>query len=119
MLIVSHARYCEMLDRAHKEHFAYPAINVSTVDTMNAAIEGLALAESDGFVQVSLEAGTHTSGNLGDSVLGSITLAEHAHRVVERYDINIELHTDHCTTNNIDSFLEPWIAEPELQLTHL
>ena len=111
MPIVNHSRYCEMLDRAHKEHFAYPAINVSTVDTMNAAIEGLAQAESDGFVQVSLGAGTHTSGNLGDSVLGSITLAEHAHRVAERYDINIALHTDHCTTDNIDSFLEPLIAE--------
>jgi fructose-bisphosphate aldolase class II len=111
MPIVTHARYCEMLDRAHKEHFAYPAINVSTVDTMNAAIEGLAQAESDGFVQVSLGAGTHTSGNLGDSVLGSITLAEHAHRVAERYDVNIALHTDHCTTDNIDSYLEPLIAE--------
>ena len=48
--IVSHSHYCEMLVRAHKENFAYPAINVSTVDTMNAAIEGIALAESDGFV---------------------------------------------------------------------
>lgn len=111
MPIVNYARYCEMLDRAHREHFAYPAINISTVDTMNAAIEGLAAAESDGIVQVSLGAGSHTSGNLGDSVLGAITLAEHAHRVADRYDVNIALHTDHCTTDHIDDFLKPLIEE--------
>lgn len=111
MPIVNHARYCEMLDRAHKEHFAYPAINISSIDTLNAAIEGLAKAKSDGFIQVSLGGGSHTSGNLGDSVLGAITLAEHAHRVAEHYDINVALHTDHCTTENIEDFLEPLIAE--------
>jgi len=111
MPIVDYARYCDMLDRAHNEHFAYAAINVSSIDTMNAAIEGLAAANSDGIVQVSLGGGAHTSGNLADSVLGSITLAEHAHRVAEGYDINIALHTDHCTTENVDGFLKPLIAE--------
>jgi fructose-bisphosphate aldolase, class II len=111
MPIVDYARYCEMLDRAHNENFAYPAINISTIDTMNAAIEGLADAKSDGIVQVSIGAGTHSSGNVGDSVLGSITLAEHAHRVAERYDVNIALHTDHCTTDHIDDFLVPLIEE--------
>ena len=111
MPIVNYERYCEMLDRAHAEHFAYPAINISTVDTMNAAIEGLVAANSDGFIQVSIGAGTHSSGNLADSVLGSITLAEHAHRVADRYDVNIALHTDHCTTDKIDDFLVPLIDE--------
>ncbi len=111
MPIVNYMQYCEMLDRAHREHFAYPAINIGTIDTMNAAIEGLAKAKSDGIVQVSIGAGTHSSGDLGDSILGSITLAEHAHRAAERYDINIALHTDHCTTDHIDDFLEPLIAE--------
>ncbi|HAA75276.1 TPA: class II fructose-bisphosphate aldolase [Candidatus Latescibacteria bacterium] len=111
MPIVNYERYCEMLDRAHAEHFAYPAINISTIDTMNAAIEGLVAANSDGIVQVSIGAGTHSSGNLADSVLGSITLAEHAHRVADRYDVNIALHSDHCTTDNIDDFLVPLIDE--------
>ena len=102
MPIVNYTQYCEMLDRAHRERFAYPAINISTIDTVNAAIEGLAKVKSDGIVQASIGAGTHSSGDLGDSILGSITLAEHAHRAAERYD---------CTTDHIDDFLEPLIAE--------
>ncbi|MDA0710378.1 MAG: class II fructose-bisphosphate aldolase, partial [bacterium] len=111
MPIVDYKRYWDMLDRAHKGHFAYPAINTSSIDTVNAAIEGFVAAKSDGIVQVSTGGGAHSSGNLGDSVLGAISLAEHAHRVASRYDVNIALHTDHCTTDKISSFLKPLIQE--------
>jgi len=109
--IVDHQRYVEMLDRAHKEKFAYPAINITTTDTVNAAIEGFAAAKSDGIIQVSTGGGAHASGNLKDMVLGAISLAEHTHRVAEKYDVNIALHTDHCQPGKIDSFLKPLIAE--------
>jgi fructose-bisphosphate aldolase class II len=111
MPIVNFERYCEMLDKAHSENYAYPAINISNIDTLNAAIEGFVEAGSDGLVQVSTGAGDHASGNLKDMVLGAISLAEHAHRIAIRYDVNIALHTDHCTTDKVDTFLKPLIAE--------
>lgn len=111
MPIVNYQRYCQMLDKAKKEGYAYPAINITTMDTVNAAIEGFAEAKSDGIIQVSTGGGQHASGNLKDMVLGGISLAEHAHRVAEKYDVNIALHTDHCQPGKVDSFLKPLIAE--------
>lgn len=100
-----------MLDKALAEGYAYPAINVLEVATLNAAIEGFAAARSDGIVQISVAAGAHTSGALKDPVLGAITLAEHARRLADRYDINVAIHTDHCPTEKVDAFLKPLIAE--------
>ena len=111
MPIVDYAKYCEMLDKAQNENYAYPAINISSTDTLNAAIEGFAEAKSDGIIQVSTGGGAHASGNLKDEVMGAISLAEHAHRVAAGYDINIALHTDHCQPGKVDSFLKPLIAE--------
>ncbi|HCK99698.1 MAG TPA: class II fructose-bisphosphate aldolase [Candidatus Marinimicrobia bacterium] len=111
MPVVDHKKYVAMLEKAQEEKFAYPAINVSSSDTLNAAIEGFAAANSDGIIQVSTGGGAHTSGNLKDMVLGSIILAEQAHHIAAKYDINIALHTDHCQTDKIDSFLKPLIAE--------
>jgi fructose-bisphosphate aldolase class II len=111
MPVVTFQRYCEMLDRALKEGYAYPAINVLEITTLNAAIEGFAAAKSDGIVQISVAAGVHTSGAVKDAVLGAVTLAEHAHRLAEKYDVNIVVHTDHCPTEKVDAFLKPLIAE--------
>ena len=77
---VGFERYREMLDNAAAEKYALPAINVLEVATLNAAIEGFAAAESDGIIQITPAAGLHTSGALGDPVLGAVTLAEHAPR---------------------------------------
>jgi fructose-bisphosphate aldolase class II len=111
MPIVDYERYCQMLDKAKTGRYAYPAINVTTTDTANAAIEGFAKAGSDGIVQVSIGGGAHASGNLKDSVLGAISLADHTRRVADRYDVNIALHTDHCQPDKVDSFLRPLIDE--------
>ena len=111
MPIVDFKRYCEMLDRAKAGKFAYPAINVSSNETTNAALEGFAEAKSDGFIQVSTGAGEFASGSIKDAVLGAICIADHARRVAERCDVNIALHTDHCVPEKVDSFLRPLIAE--------
>ncbi len=111
MPVVDYAGYCKMLDNAKKEGYAYPAINITTTDTVNAAIEGFAASKSDGMIQVSTGGGAHASGNLKDMVLGAISLAEHCHRVADHYDVNIALHTDHCQADKIESFLHPLIAE--------
>lgn len=111
MPIVDYKTYCAMLDKAKKEKYAYPAINVTMSDTMVAAIEGFAKAKSDGIIQVSTGGGQHMSGSLKDMVLGAICLAEYAHKIAAHYDVNIALHTDHCQPGKVDSFLKPLIAE--------
>ena len=111
MPTATYSSYCRMLDRARQGEFAYPAINVSSTDTANAAVEGFARARSDGIVQVSIGGGAHASGTLKDSVLGAITLAEHVRRVADRHEVTVALHTDHCQPDKVDSFLRPLIAE--------
>lgn len=113
MPVVDYKRYCEMLDRAKNEKYAYPAINVSQTDTANAAIEGFAAAKSDGIIQVSTGGGEHCTGNLKDMTLGAILLADHIRAIADRYDVNIALHTDHCQPGKVDKFLVPLIEETE------
>jgi fructose-bisphosphate aldolase class II len=103
--------YAEMLDRAKAGAFAYPAINVTSSQTLNAAIRGFAEAESDGIVQVSTGGAEYLSGpTVKDMVLGAQALAEYAHHVAKAYDVNIALHTDHCPKNKLDGFLRPLVA---------
>lgn len=111
MPAVDHATYVRMLDRALSGGFAYPAINVLELTSLNAAIEGFEAAQSDGIIQISVAAGMHASGPAKDPVLGAITLAEHARRVAERAGVHVAVHTDHCPTGKVDSFLKPLIAE--------
>jgi fructose-bisphosphate aldolase, class II len=111
MPVVDHTGYCRMLDAARAGTYAYPAINVTSTDTANAAIEGFVAAKSDGIIQVSIGGGAHASGDLKDSVVGAISLAEHVHRVAARHSVNIALHTDHCQPGKVDSFLRPLIEE--------
>ena len=103
--------YADMLDRAKAGSFAYPAINVSSSQTLNAAIRGFAEAGSDGIVQVSTGGAEYLSGpTVKNMVTGSIALAQFAHEVAKNYDVNIALHTDHCPKNKLDGFVRPLIA---------
>jgi len=111
MPIVDYPRYCEMLDRAKEGQFAYPAINISSNETINAALEGFAQANSDGIIQVSTGAGEFASGSVKDMVLGSISLVNHAQLMAAKYDVNIAIHTDHCVPEKVDTFMIPLIEE--------
>ncbi|NIO15601.1 MAG: class II fructose-bisphosphate aldolase [Deltaproteobacteria bacterium] len=114
MPVADYRVYCEMLDRAQENDYAYPAINVTSLVTANAVLRGLAEARSDGIIQVSTGGGSFASGlSLGDMVLGAISIAEHVHRAAERYDIYVALHTDHCTADKLESFVIPLIEETE------
>jgi len=100
--------YAEMLDRAKKGKFAYPAINVSSSQTLNAALAGFAEAESDGIIQVSWGGANYMSGpTVNNLVSGTVALAEYAHVVAENYPVNIALHTDHCPPPRLDDWLRP------------
>ncbi|GAA1241478.1 class II fructose-bisphosphate aldolase [Prauserella halophila] len=102
--------YAEMLDRAKQGEFAYPAINVTSSETVNAAIRGFAEAESDGIIQFSTGGAEFASGQkVKDMVTGSKALAEFAHVVAEKYDVNVALHTDHCPKDKLDGFVRPLI----------
>src|SRR5919112_655166 len=100
--------YAEMLDKAKQNAFAYPAINVSSSQTLNAAIRGFAEAGSDGIVQVSTGGAEYLSGStIKNMVTGAVALAEYAHVVAQSYDVNIALHTDHCPKDKLDGFVRP------------
>ncbi|MEM9251573.1 MAG: class II fructose-bisphosphate aldolase [Planctomycetota bacterium] len=114
MPIADYATYCKMLDNAYEHQFAYPAINVSSMVTANAALKAFADLDSDGIIQVSTGGGKFASGLVnGDMVMGAISLAEHIHRVAANLKINVALHTDHCQPGNVDDFLIPLIEESE------
>ena len=100
--------YREMLDRAKREGFAYPAINVSSSQTLNAAIRGFAEAGSDGIIQVSTGGAEYFSGsNVKDMVTGALAMSAFAHEIAKKYDVNIALHTDHCPKDKLDGFVRP------------
>ncbi|HKS45585.1 MAG TPA: class II fructose-bisphosphate aldolase [Amycolatopsis sp.] len=102
--------YAEMLDRAKGGEFAYPAINVTSSETLNAALRGFADAESDGIIQVSTGGAEFASGTrVKDMVTGATALAEFAHVVAEKYPINVALHTDHCPKDKLDGYVIPLI----------
>ena len=112
MPIANHETYCEMLDNAQQNGFAYPAINVSSMTTANAALRAFAEAKSDGIIQVSTGGGEFASGQaVKNGALGAISLAQHLHLMAEQYPVQIALHTDHCQPKKVDSFLRPLIAE--------
>lgn len=102
--------YAEMLDKAKSSEFAYPAINVTSSETLNAALRGFAEAESDGIIQVSTGGSEFASGTkVKDMVTGATALAEYAHVVAAKYPVNIALHTDHCPKDKLDGFVRPLI----------
>lgn len=100
-----------MLDAAQKGNYAYPAINVTSITTLNGALKAFADSKSDGIIQVSTGGGEFASGlSVKDMALGAIVLAEAAHILAERYDILVALHTDHCQPSKVEKFLKPLIA---------
>jgi fructose-bisphosphate aldolase class II len=111
MPIATPETYAQMLDRAKTGAFAYPAINVTSSQTLNAALRGFADAESDGIIQVSTGGAEYLSGpTVKDMVAGASALAAFAYEVARNYDVQIALHTDHCPKNKLDGFVRPLLA---------
>ncbi|MFC5995975.1 class II fructose-bisphosphate aldolase [Pseudonocardia hispaniensis] len=103
--------YSQMLDNAKSGGYAFPAINVTSSETLNAALRGFAEAESDGIIQVSTGGAEFLSGTkVKDMVTGSTAFAEFAHVVAAKYPVNVALHTDHCPKDKLDGFVRPLLA---------
>ena len=101
--------YAQMLDRAKQQGFAYPSINVTSSQTLNAALRGFAEAESDGIVQISTGGAEYLSGSVKDMVTGASALAEFARVVAAKIPVNIALHTDHCPKDKLDGYMRPLV----------
>lgn len=111
MAIATPEVYAEMIDRAKAGKFAYPAVNVTSSQTLTAALQGFAEAESDGIIQVSVGGAEYASGStIKDRVAGTRALAAYAAEVAKSYPVTIALHTDHCTKQNLDSWVRPLLA---------
>lgn len=106
--------YAEMFQKAREGRFAYPAINVTSSQTVNAALQGFAEAESDGIIQISTGGAEYASGQkVKDMVTGAVALADYAREVAKKYSINIGLHTDHCPKDKLDTYVRPLLAVSE------
>lgn len=114
MPVASYEQYCTMLESAYKKKYAYPAVNVASIEAANAALAGFAEAQSDGIIQISIGGGEHASGQMvKDSAMGAVSLANHIHLLAERYNVFIALHTDHCRPEKLESFFYPLLKETE------
>src|SRR5690625_5132779 len=116
MAIATPEIYAEMIDRAKAGRFAYPAVNVSSSQSLIAALRGFAEAESDGIIQVSVGGAEYFSGaTVKDRVPGSLAFAAFAHEVAKNYPVNIALHTDHSARENLDPWVRPLHANEAAQ----
>jgi len=109
--IATPEKYAEMLATAKERGFAFPAINVSSSQTLNAALAGFAEAGSDGIVQISTGGAEYLSGaTIKNMVAGSTAFAAYAAEVAKSYPVNVALHTDHCPKDRLDGFVRPLLA---------
>ncbi len=108
MPVATPAQYGAMIDAAQKGNYAYPAVNITSITTINAALKAFADSKSDGIIQVSTGGGEFASGlGVKNAAFGAIVLAEATHILAEKYDVLVALHTDHCHPAKVDSFLKP------------
>jgi fructose-bisphosphate aldolase class II len=111
MPIATPEKYRDMLKAAGQGRFAFPAINVTGSESLNAALTGFSEAESDGIIQISTGGGEFLSGSkVKEMALGARALAGFAHAVAERYPINVALHTDHCQPDKVDAYVRPLLV---------
>jgi fructose-bisphosphate aldolase, class II len=100
--------YAQMFDRAKEHGFAYPSVNVTSSQTLNAALRGFAEASSDGIVQISTGGADYLSGQqVKDMVTGAVALAQFARTVAPKYPVHVALHTDHCPKDKLDTYMRP------------
>jgi len=117
MPIATPEQYAEMLDRAKAGGFAYPAINVSSSQTINAVLQGLTEAGSDGIIQVTTGGADYFAGqSVKARASGALAFAAFATEAAKNYPITVALHTDHCPKDALDGFVMPLIEASEAQV---
>jgi fructose-bisphosphate aldolase class II len=110
-MIATPEQYARMLDRAKAGGFAYPSVNVTSTQTLNAALQGFTEAGSDGIVQVSVGGAEYLSGTtVKSAVTGAVALAQVARELAANHPGLVVLHTDHCPPGRVDDYLRPLLA---------
>jgi fructose-bisphosphate aldolase class II len=99
-----------ILDAAAAGGYALPAVNVTSSQTLNAALRGFAEAGSDGIVQVTVGGAEYWSGAAKDPHAGARGMALLAHELAATCPVGIIVHTDHCPPGDVDRFLRPLLA---------
>ncbi|MBK4347292.1 class II fructose-bisphosphate aldolase [Lacisediminihabitans changchengi] len=118
MPVATPDQYAAMLDRAKTNGFAYPAFNVSSSQTINAVLQGLTEAGSDGIIQVTTGGADYFAGHtVKNRAAGALAMAAFATEVAKNYPITVALHTDHCPKDALAGFVEPLIAASEAEVT--
>ncbi|MDA3147518.1 class II fructose-bisphosphate aldolase [Leucobacter sp. UCMA 4100] len=114
MAVATPEQYAAMIDRAKDQAFAFPAINVSSSQTLHAVLQGLTEAGSDGILQVSTGGADYFAGHTTKNRIGgAIAFAKYAEEVAKGYPVTVALHTDHCPKENLEGFLLPLIEASE------
>ena len=114
MPVATPDQYAQMLDTAKAKGFAFPAINVSSSSTINAALQGLAEAGSDGIIQVTTGGADFFAGHtVKGRASGALAFAAFVTEVAKNYPITVALHTDHCPKDALDGFVMPLIQASE------
>ena len=117
MPIATPDQYAEMLDKAKKGGFAYPAINVSSSSTINAVLQGLSDAGSDGIIQVTTGGADYFAGqSVKARASGALAFAAFATEVAKNYPVTVALHTDHCPKDALPGFVMPLIEASEAEV---
>ena len=117
MPIATPEQYAEMLDKAKTKGFAYPAVNVSSSSTINAVLQGLSEAGSDGILQVTTGGADYFAGqSVKNRASGALAFAAFATEVAKNYPVTVALHTDHCPKDALDGFVLPLIEASEAEV---
>jgi fructose-bisphosphate aldolase class II len=117
MPVATPEQYAEMLDKAKKGGFAYPAINVSSSSTINSVLQGLSEAQSDGIIQVTTGGADYFAGqSVKARASGALAFAAFVTEVAKNYPATVALHTDHCPKDALDGFVIPLIAASEAEV---
>ncbi|GEP46794.1 class II fructose-bisphosphate aldolase [Microbacterium saccharophilum] len=114
MPVATPDQYAEMLDRAKAGGFAFPAINAASSQSINAVLQGLTEAGSDGIIQVTTGGADYFAGHtVKGRARGAIAFAKFATEVAKNYPITVALHTDHCPKPALEDFVLPLVAASE------
>lgn len=117
MPVATPDQYADMLDRAKAGGFAYPAINVSSSQTINAVLQGLTEAGSDGILQVTTGGADYFAGHtVKGRATGALAFAKYVTEVAKNYPITVALHTDHCPKDALPGFVLPLIEASEAEV---
>ncbi len=117
MPVATQDQYAEMFDKAKKGGFAYPAFNVSSSQTINAVLQGLTEAGSDGIIQVTTGGADYFAGQTVKArASGALAMAAFATEVAKNYPVTVALHTDHCPKDALDGFVMPLIEASEAEV---